>query len=57
MVSPLVFMVPPPPPSLSMAQLNAELKRVLTEHRPPRASQPQPAPSPEAPHHLVDLRA
>ncbi|HLQ32701.1 MAG TPA: hypothetical protein VK457_08440 [Chloroflexota bacterium] len=56
MVSPIMFMIPPPAPWLSMASLEAELKKAIqAPPQAPKASAAPPSPSP-APRH-VDLIA
>lgn len=53
MVSPLAFMVPPPPPWLSMAQLTIQLKQALEQPAPPAPESAPPAKD-EVPH-TVDM--
>ena len=57
MVSPIVFMIPPPAPWLSMAQLRAELRKAI-ESDPEQAASPSPERQPaDTSPHKVDLVA
>ncbi len=57
MVSPIMFMVPPPAPWLSMAALQAELKQALENNSQAPASPIAQRQQADASTHKVDLEA
>jgi|GEM_PF-3364674 hypothetical protein len=57
MVSPIVFMVPPPAPWLSMATLQAELRKAIDAEAPAPASPIAQAEHAESVRHKVDVVA
>jgi hypothetical protein len=57
MVSPIVFMIPPPAPWLSMATLQAELRRAIDAEAPAPASPIAQAEQAKSAPHKVDVAA
>ena len=52
MLSPIAFMIPPPPPEMSMAMLRAEFRQMLNQPVTPSLAEVAQEPS-----HQVDVKA